>query len=379
MNSPSKKLLLINYEFPPLGGGAATATAALAETLSSEGCEVTVLTSRVGREKVASDASLPYRLIRLWSGRKHTDRCSLPEMAVFISVACLSLPRLLVRKKYDGAVLFFGMPCGLLGPVLKFCFGVPYVISLRGGDVPGNEPSLNRIHRWLSPVRRFIYRHALRVTANSEGLGRKSEEADPFPVQVIPNGVNRERYVRHHFPFRSADRVLFVGRLVEQKNVGVLLDAFRYCSAWARLDLVGDGPLREELENLAIELGISDRVTFHGWIARERIPEIYGKAALLGLPSRYEGMSNVLLEAMAAGLPTITTDVEGTRELVEDGVNGIVVPVGDAKALAREMKRLLASGHLRSELGRAASDHVKNHFSWVGVARSHIELFEKKG
>lgn len=378
MKVPPKRLLLINYEFPPLGGGAATATAALAETLSTEGCEVTVLTSRAGREKVESDAGLPYRLIRLWSGRKLADRCSVLEMGAFVMVACLSLLWFATRGKYDGAILYFGLPCGLLGPVLKFGFGVPYVISLRGGDVPGNEPSLNRVHHLLSPVRRFIYRHALRVTANSEGLGRKSEEVDPYPVEVIPNGVSQERYVRHHFPFRSADRVLFVGRLVEQKNVSVLLHAFRNCSVWARLDIVGDGPLRGELENLSTELGIGDRVTFHDWIPRDLLPGFYGQAALLVLPSRYEGMSNVLLEAMAAGLPTITTDVEGTRELVDHGVNGIVVPVGDTEALTREMKRLLSSGRLRGELGRAASDHVKNHFSWVGVARSHLELFEKK-
>lgn len=369
------KLLLINYEFPPLGGGAATATRELAESLCRQGCAVSVVTSKAKGED-DSRCDTPYKLHRLWTGRRRAESCSLFEMAMFVIVCSLYLPYLLLRERFDGAVLFFGLPCGWFGPLLKFGFGVPYVVSLRGGDVPGNEPSLNQIHHLLSPARRLIYQHSKCVTANSEGLKSKSLLVDSHPVTVIPNGVDCDRFTPIPPDSESENRILFVGRLVEQKNVPGLLKAFARVGGKAKLDIIGDGPLRLELHQLVKELQIEEKVDFHGWVSRDEITDYYLSATMLVLPSRYEGMSNVLLEGMAAGLPCIVTDVEGTRELIDHERNGLLVGLGDEEGLVRAMDRLLEDRDMRHTLGTNARSHVVENFSWDKAARSHLSIFE---
>lgn len=376
-------LLLINYEYPPLGGGAATATQALASALADLGSQVTVLTARAPAPAPAGEAnsetSGPIAVERLWTGRKRVDRCSLPGMAMFLVMALARLPGLLLSRRFHGAILFFGFPCGFLGLALRWIFRVPYVVALRGGDVPGTEPRLDPLHRLLRPIRRAIYRHALAVTANSEGLRNRSLAADPAPVRVIPNGVAAaavpDRDTRHG----NERIVLFAGRLAPQKNVALLLQAFQALPASAargsRLVLAGDGPLRAELQALALSLGIADRVTFPGWVDRQRMPELYRQASVFVLPSRYEGMSNVLLEAMAAALPVIATDVEGVRELLRHEDTGIVVPPGNADELTRQLERLLSEPALRRRLGQAARQTVERSFSWETAARSYLDLF----
>ncbi len=367
------KLLLVNYEYPPLGGGAATATRALARALRDHGAEVHILTS-AAPGLAQSENQDGFRVDRLWTGRRHRDRCSLFEMGMFVLAAFLRLPSLLWRGGFDGAVLFFGLPCGLLGLPLKYLFGVPYVISLRGGDVPGTEPSLNGVHAILRPLRRELYRSAAAVTANSEGLRQRSQAADPLPVLVIPNGV--EQLPPDIKPADAAARILFVGRLVDQKNVAMLLRALAAMSRRdATLEIVGDGPLRATLETLATELQIRERVQFSGWLDRSEVPTIYRRSTLLALPSRYEGMSNVVLEAMAAGLPVIATAVEGIGELIQDDHTGIVVPNNDASALAQAMDRLLDDAALRQRLADHARHRVETDFSWDTAARSYLRLF----
>ncbi|MCA1481944.1 hypothetical protein I6F37_44210, partial [Bradyrhizobium sp. NBAIM08] len=104
------------------------------------------------------------------------------------------------------------------------------VVSLRGGDVPGTERSLERVHRWLRPVRRMVLAKARAVVANSPGLAQLSMRADPIAVQVIANGVDLETFSPAGSPRAGEFRFLFVGRLNEQKNVGMLLEAPRRCA-----------------------------------------------------------------------------------------------------------------------------------------------------
>src|SRR5688572_5706760 len=137
------RLLMINYEYPPIGAGAATATAEMARAAVALGHEVTVLTSAFG-DNHGWREDLGVRLYRVNSGRARSDQSSMREMASFVLLAALALPGVVRRARPQGCIVFFSMPCGPLGLLFAWLARAPYIVSLRGGDVPGTEPQLDR-------------------------------------------------------------------------------------------------------------------------------------------------------------------------------------------------------------------------------------------
>lgn len=376
------RLLLVNYEYPPLGGGAATATQQIARSLSRAGHAVTVLTAACpGGVAVEFDEGVS--VLRLRSMRRHADRSSFIEMAGFVARALLRVGQVIRDVRPDGCIIFFSLPCGPIGWWARLRYRVPYVISLRGGDVPGAERGIVAMHRLLAPLRRRILRDAIRVVANSPGLRALSEAVDPYPVSMIPNGVDcsqfRPQPERHH---RDGFVFLFVGRLNDQKNVGLLLSAFADLCAdegLCCLRIVGDGPMRNSLRSLAGALGIADRVQWLGWLSRQDLRECYCAADCLVNPSLYEGMPNVVLEAMACALPVIVSNVAGNRDVVVDRDTGIVFASDDRKALHAAMLRIVRSPELRERLGQRARLDVRDRYSWEATADAYVRLFQRPG
>lgn len=327
------KLLLVNYEYPPVGGGAATATRHIAKALSGQGHSVTVLTSAY-KNKRWIEFEGDVRIIRCPSVRKKDYRSNIFEMFTYLVSAFFFIP--FVARKYDveGAIVFFSFPCGPLGLWLRFLTGIPYVVSLRGGDVPGTEPALDGFHRLLRPLRHMVLRHSRAVVANSRGLADLSEKADPFKVRVIPNGVDTDFFRPPENKREGIFRFLFAGRFQPQKNLFFLLEQIAALSKETEkpfeLHMVGDGPQRDNLKKYADELGISDRITWHGWVEKSDLRKIYQEADCFLNPSLYEGLPNTVLEAMSCGLPVIASKVAGNEELVKDGVNGWLHTVNTA-------------------------------------------------
>ena len=167
----------------------------------------------------------------------------------------------------------------------------------------------------------------------------------------------------------EAVRLLYVGRLIPLKGVGVLLSALAGLSN-VTLTVAGDGPEAERLAGLAGEYGMS--VRFHGNVAHEELPELYRAHDAFVLPSRNEGMSNTVLEAMASGLPVIVTDVGGTAELVEG--NGVVVPVDDEGALRGAVVALRDDLGKRGEMGERSRE-IALEYSWEKVAEEYLALY----
>src|SRR5437870_2954501 len=290
------RILFINYEYPPVGGGAATATAAIARALVDLGHAVVILTGKFKRlpEVSESDGIVVHRIPSL---RTKIDRSGVFEMGLFL-ISGLIFTRSIIRNhRIEGSIVFFSLPCGPLGLLGRWSCGIPYVVSLRGGDVPGNEPSLNFLHRLLAPVRRAVLKNAVAIIANSEGLRKMAEAADPFPVRIIPNGVDSDFFVpAQPKPAKKSAgvlRVLFVGRFQAQKNLAFLFrEVARLSPDTFELHLVGDGPDRQSLERLAKQLGIASKVTWHGWLTRAAVRQAYQAADCLVNPSLYEGMPN---------------------------------------------------------------------------------------
>ena len=376
------RILLLNYEFPPVGGGAATASAQIARHLARRGVQVVVLTSHF-RGLPRREPRDGYLVYRVPAGRRHIDRCSVPEMGAYMLGAAGPALRLARVFRPDLMHVFFGMPTGPVGLLVNQVLGVPYLLSLRGGDVPGfMADELARMHQLTMPLTRRIWARAGALVANSPRLHQLALSVVPErTVELVPNGVDLEMFrPAAPRPEGASVRLLFVGRLVRQKGLVYLLQSLAQLDPAIRgqveLELVGSGPDEESLRTLAGELGIAAQVHFAGWVAREAIVAHYQQADVFVLPSLDEGMPNVVLEAIACARPIVATDLPGNRELVRGGENGFLVPRADSAALTAALDGLITDAALRRRMG-AASRALAECYSWANVAGRYLALSEE--
>ena len=367
------KVLLVKYELPPVGAGAGNATAQIARHLAANGDEVRVLTSAF-RDLPRREARDGYTIWRAPVMRRRIERCSPVEMLTFVLGGlgpALTLARVWRPRV---ACAFFGLPSGPLTLVLRQAFGLPYLVSLRGGDVPGFlSADLAHFHRLARSTILSVWRHSRGLIAGLASLARRAWPA--ASVHVVPNGVDTGCFRPPNDRQRPATplRVLCVGRLVRQKAFSSVLEALARSSAPSVVRVVGDGPLRRLLHSQAAALGLSERVQFVGWAARADLPAHYQWADVFALPSYEEGMPNVVLEALAAGLPVIGSDVDGLRELVEPGVTGVLVPPADAVAVASALDAFAADPRRLRNMGEQARLAALGH-GWPEVAARYREL-----
>ena len=208
---------------------------------------------------------------------------------------------------------------------------------------------------------------------------------------VIPNGIDLAKFqrsadrdeVRRSFNLRPEAKVItFIGRLDEQKGLNLLLEATAHLlpdvegvEVW----LVGDGPIRTELERLATKLGIDERVKFWGFQAQ--VDRYLYASDIFALPSRYEGMPIVLLEALAAGIPCVVSRVGDNDLVVEDGKQGLVVPPNDMIALSKALSLLLLSPEMHRQMSEAAirrSEDFSDELMAERLAEAYRALLSKR-
>ncbi len=267
---------------------------------------------------------------------------------------------------------------GLRALALATRLGVPLATSLRGYDVSRSRAALLGSGRlsWMryALFQRRLMRRGDLFLAVSDAL-RNQAVSRGFPAArtfTHYNGVDLTRF----YPGEGGDvaTILHVGRLVEKKGTALLLRAFAEVSAAhpkARLAIVGDGPLRAGLERLAGELGLAEAVKFPGALTAEEVAELMRGAAMLVAPSRIardgdsEGLPNVVVEAMASGLPVVASDHGGIAEALADGHSGFLVPEGAVEPLARCIADLLADPGLRARMGAAGRAIASERFDII--------------
>jgi glycosyltransferase involved in cell wall biosynthesis len=372
--------LLVNYEYPPIGAGAANATYHTARALVQLGIHPVVITAAFGESQgvAEEDGVTVYRIPAL---RRHANKANLLEMATYMISLAMNLRRLYKRQKISRAIVYFSFPCGPIGLLLRFFYKTPYIVSLRGGDVPGTEPGLGIIYWILTPLRRLVFKKSEAVIANSVGLAELSMKADPYPVQVVPNGVDSEFWRPE---LKSEDQgifnILFVGRFHPQKNLHFLVREFvifHKKNPDARLLLVGDGPERDSLKKLALESGVSNDITFAGWAARNELRARYQSANCLVNPSHYEGMPNVLLEAMACGAPVIASNVPGNNEVVQNGKTGLLFEANNSAEFQSSLTLIKDGGNKIREMVQSARARMTNEYDWKSVSRLYLDYFQE--
>ncbi len=336
------KILVVNYEYPPVGGGGGRVAAQVAVELARRGHEVRVQTSRCG--------DLPPRQMisgvdvrRVFSFRHKADTCSVPEMAGYVVSNAWPVFRAAQSWRPDVMHVHFAVPTGPVAWLAHRLTGVPYVLTAHLGDVPGGAPEqTDHLFRVVKPFTGMIWRDAAAVTAVSTHVAELARAAYGIQPAVIVNGVSVRAAAP---PEPSADgvlRLLFVGRMSVQKNPVFLARVFAAIKGrpW-RAVFLGDGPLRGALQRELARAGVAGQCDLRGWAGEEEVRTNLDAADVLVMPSLTEGLPVAAVEAAARGLAICGSAIPGLRDVLEDGVNGWTCPVGDQAAWVRVLGQAL--------------------------------------
>ena len=372
------KILMLNYEFPPIGGGAAKANLCLLRQYAGrDDLRVDMLTSAPKPGFVSEKFSENITIHKVGIHKKHLHFWRRSEVIEWLVKAGFHYRRLLRENDYDLAHAFFGFPTGWL--CYRKAGKLPYIISLRGSDVPGQNARLQLDYKILAPVFGAIWKKASALVACSEGLKERALRFLPsVSIDVIPNGVELDRF----FPAGTAEkskvlRLLTVGRLSVTKRIELLIDTVEILHRTAcklHLTVVGGGKMERQLRKIVTERELNDVIKIIGRVNSEKMPEVYRQNDIFISASMQEGMSNAMLEAMSSGLPIVTTRCEGLAELI-DG-NGIIVKHDNIEDIAKAVKRLTDDPELYKQMSTAARKQAEK-FDWANVASSYIEQYRK--
>jgi len=370
---------MVAERYPPHIGGAPFCVHQLSSALVERGHRVHVVT---GREPSTSSEEM-LDGVKVFRVRRST----IPRLRglSFLYSASRRLSALSGIYDYDLLHCHNGI-CGLLGPWWRGSFGKPYVFTLHGSIASSMEtnPLVRYLARLIeeSSVDRadaatFDGESIFEGFVGSTGLSRER-------AYYIPNAVDTDIFssLRRTDLWRGMDpsrvNIVYVGRLVHGKGLMTLAEAFSQASeemGTLSLILVGGGPYLERIRAYLSNRVLEDRVCFLGSVCHNYLPEVYARSSMVVLPSLSEGLSRVLLEAMACEKPVIVTDIPANLSLVQDEINGLVVGVGDVAGLSRAILRLAADKGLQRRLGREARETVLQRYRVERRVEDMLEVY----
>jgi glycosyltransferase involved in cell wall biosynthesis len=301
--------------------------------------------------------------------------------ACFVLRGMRAIYRLCRRERYDVVHVHWPLPLALFGWAAQLARPVPLVTTFYGVELRWVKSAMPFLKRFLA----WAARRSDRVVAISSYTAGEVRELADVPVEVIPYTATfpepAGRRARGEGPFT----VLFVGRLVERKGVSHLVAALARLDrdVPARLVIVGEGPERPRLEQEARRLGVADRVELRGRVSGDELAAAYASASVFVLPSVLdargdtEGLGVVLLEAMHHGVPVVGSRIGGIPDIVVDGESGLLVPPGDAEALAGAIRALARDPVLAARLGEGGRERLRTHFSWDAIIRRWEDLYRE--
>lgn len=374
--------------YAPYWGGAESQMTQLASRLSESGCEITVLTRRWDKNLPRRDSAFGFPVFRVgMPGRSIWATASyILELFIFA---------LKKRKTFDVIHTHGAAALGAVGRVMAFLSGRKNVAKVSSSL---RIPQLQK-KPWGSIVLKIFSRSAA-ITGLSEQIRQQLLEigTPPDRIKKLYNGVDTERFkplnreekerLRERFHFGPDDLIfLYTGRLVEGKGLEDIITIWPdvlHIHPTAQLILVGSGKCggegyRKDSVEEEIKKTVSDKKLPHIFFAgAQEHPELYYQIAdIFIFLSRSEGVSNVLLEAMASGLCIIASDIRGNRELITDRQNGILVPVGDLQKLCQTITRCVSNVAIRATLAQAAALLVKNRYDFTIISKNYIAVYQK--
>ncbi|MGY1697014.1 glycosyltransferase [Geodermatophilus sp. SYSU D00814] len=364
--------------FDPIGG-MQNHTATLTRCLDARGVRQTVVTARLAGPAGTSSVGA--------AARVHRTGVRVPRLRQLWALS--GLPAVLraghrapvdVVHAHQGEDLAT-LPLARLAARVHRC---PLVVTVHcsvAHTLAGRGPKV----RLLRALGGWIERGALRradavVVLTGRTAAALADDGVPADrLSTVPSGFDPALFTTSSadvFPGVPRPRIGYVGRLAPQKSPGTLVRAFGRMREQASLVVVGDGPDRALVERLAAESPAADRITLAGFVEHARVPAVLASLDVLVLPSAYEEMGSVLTEAMAAGLPVVASDVGGIPEVVRHGVTGLLVPPGDADALAAALDRVTGDDVLRARLAAGARARSAE-YGWPALSARVAGVYDR--
>ena len=360
-------ILFLNYEFPPIGGGASPVSLEIARGYVSSGHTVDVVTMSY-KELPAHEIVDGINIYRVKSLRSKKEICHPWEQLSYLISARRFLKRRMRETKYDINHTHFIIPTGVLALWLKRRFGLPYVITSHGSDVLGYNKRFAMLYPFLERPWKKIIREAKCITAPSDFLIDSIKNiTTQGTFRTISNGLDLTKFR----PMKKEKSILVVARLFFNKGIQDVLDALKGMElhGW-RVDIVGEGPYRDELEHKITANALSGSVRMLGWIdnSSAQMKELYGKAGIFISASYFESFGMTVLEALSAGCYPLISDIGGHRFIINH--DRYFFEKGNIEDLRRKL-----SGLIRHIPGRHQVRLEK--FSWKNVIKHYIALLEQ--
>lgn len=379
-------ILVVNYEYPPLGGGGGFVTRDILEYMVTMGHHITIVTSH--REGLAKDEDVNgVRVIRVpVFFRKKSEVASIPSMLCYFPSSVFAGLRHLNKISFDIINTHFAIPSGPSGYLLSKRLSIPNILSIHGGDIydpskPYSPHSTPVLHQTV----RTMLNKADRVVSQSTNTRDNAKKFYNVKrgIDIIPLGIKKPQFpkkTRKDFGLNDEAFVLCtIGRLVKRKNIqdtltvlGRLKKSINY-----QFLIIGDGPQKSAINEAVEQLGLTDKVRLLGNVSDDVKFQILDVSDAYLSTALHEGFGLVFLEAMECSLPIICNNNGGQTDFLVDGVTGFLTDVGDIDRFERKIRQLYQDKALRKRMAK----HNKNLVSEFYISRcaeKYLELFQEE-
>ena len=365
------RILMLNYEYPPLGGGASPVTKSLAKKLGKFGHQVDIVTMGFKNLAKIQKESENVTVYRVSCIRKSKEICHSHEMLSFLPSALAISSGLIKKNRYDILHSHFIIPTGIISYLLNKIYSIPYAVTIHGSDVPGYNPDrFNIMHKIVSPLWKKIVSNASLIISPSNYLAKMVKLRYPYAkVIVIPYGIDYDKFNHKR---KKEKRILLTSRLFRRKGMQYFLGALKKANTSWKTSIAGEGPYKKRLVEIARKNKLD--VNFLGWVTGSKFKELLERSEIYIFPSSHDNCPVALQEAMASGCAIIASRYSGTGEII-DGA-GIKVDPKDTEDFANKLGMLIKHPKLRRTLQRKSREKTELEYDWKRIVKKYMKAFQ---